>query len=493
MSTAQSAPRRLRDEPLLSTAEAEALRKELNDQEVLIRGYQTENEKLTEKVKMLVREAKEAEQRFYLKHEALVRENQALRSQVLGAGRTGDVSVERAVAAGPEGDAAPGVADTPAVAGVLGDFAAARSQVRIERLEAELATLRHTAKTRETDLRARISQLEAQLGDAQTSLESLQGADPERLKKLEAEHKVAREKYETYIVELEGRVERYAEVQEMLSDAVRSMETQESVIRDLRAALSKAERDVAVLESLHSASDKTAVDGRKGVKPGTATAAASVKRVPADVRRIKDLEREVESLREETQRLVAARQQLMLRSPGLLVSEVVSAPRPVIDDLDYMRHLKQRVRKLERDYETAVEESQHATRTAQDEMKRMQVHYERQIQELEICVADLQAATAEDARQAQRRAEAEAASHIRSHEQGLKPPTTRQSPPQPVERPQHGRETTQWQQQWQTALKRYQPKHHATATSHCTSDSWSSTVLSTTNRHASKTLCSPAN
>nr|KAJ3418108.1 hypothetical protein HK105_000338 [Polyrhizophydium stewartii] len=404
--TSQRAMLRIKSEPSITRAEADALRRELNDQENLIRGYQSENEKLTALVKTLRKDLKEADQRHFLRHEALQRENQTLRAQLGAVKGSGALDVGDGIEA-----AIAGAGMAPKSNG----FTAAKAQVRIEVLEQELASVRHAAQSKEADLRARIQQLEAQLAEASATVDALQGADPEKLKRLEGEFRASREAYEAYIVEIEGKLEMHMENLDLLRDAQRTISRQERAMADMRGEIERLEQTLVGGERRGgTATSASAKDrpGPAGDRSGAAAAAAA-RRMSGDMRRVRELERELEDLRAELER---HRQAASARPTAADVSRV---PRPVVDEGDYVRHLKQRVQRLQKESESASAESQGKIDALEGEIKSMRAQYERRIRELEAAAKDAEMRSAEDVRAARFEAESQAATRIRALEQEL--------------------------------------------------------------------------
>ncbi|KAH9247654.1 hypothetical protein BASA81_014737 [Batrachochytrium salamandrivorans] len=63
---------------------------------------------------------------------------------------------------------------------------------------------------------------------------------------------------------------------------------------------------------------------------------------------------------------------------------MIRVPRPTIEESDYVRHLKQRVKQLQKDHNSAVAEHDRKTLMIRDEVTRLQGQYETRIQELEM-------------------------------------------------------------------------------------------------------------
>ena len=343
------------NEPFISASVAETLRKEMNDQETLIQGYQNENEKLMVQIKMLRKEMREGEQRHFLKQEALVRENLHLKSQ-LGGSSTDLNEI------GPDGQAK---------ASDVTGFSSAKAKVRIEALETELAAVKHKSASKEADLKARIVQLDAQLSEASDELSNLRGADPERLRTLENEMKSKKKQYDAYIAELETKLEWFLERQELWDDNQVVIHNQEALIKDLRRTIEQLEQT-----------------------PGENKLKRSTKASASDLRRVKELETEVRDLKAEKIRKQSIGSKYSLDS-------LVDAARPAISDGEYIKMLKQRIQKQEKDIENAIVASDEKIAALRQEANAVQKHYEGRIAELEISLNDLQTLHSADTKKPQ--------------------------------------------------------------------------------------------
>ncbi|KAJ1332349.1 hypothetical protein BSLG_008653 [Batrachochytrium salamandrivorans] len=413
--SSSSAVLHLKRDSSISRKDADVLRKELDEQETLIRGYQSENEKLTTQVKALRKELKESDQRHDLRQEHLQRENAMLKAQIGSLGGGGGSSssfngrewVDFGMVAATLGNrghhatsSVPGTADMPAlldqqqnpsqnnnadsvVRSSLGaqlsdptHFSSVKAQVRIETLETELASLLHSSHAKEADACARIIHLESRLTEATATLSTLSGADPDKLKTLEAEFHARCGVYEEYIVELESKLEIHMEHSDAAENSQRQIDMHKVIVKDLRGEMERLEGIIVAL-TLDPTAGRHGAAGRKTGGQSSKAIKDIGKQIQADTRRIRALERQVDELRQEKLALEASKH-------ASTVSDMIRVPRPTIEESDYVRHLKQRVKQLQKDHNSAVAEHDRKTLMIRDEVTRLQGQYETRIQELEM-------------------------------------------------------------------------------------------------------------
>ncbi|KAJ1341692.1 hypothetical protein BSLG_003714 [Batrachochytrium salamandrivorans] len=413
--SSSSAVLHLKRDSSISRKDADVLRKELDEQETLIRGYQSENEKLTMQVKALRKELKESDQRHDLRQEHLQRENAMLKAQIGSLGGGGGSSssfngrewVDFGMVAATLGNrghhatsSVPGTADMPAlldqqqnpsqnnnadsvVRSSLGaqlsdptHFSSVKAQVRIETLETELASLLHSSHAKEADACARIIHLESRLTEATATLSTLSGADPDKLKTLEAEFHARCGVYEEYIVELESKLEIHMEHSDAAENSQRQIDMHKVIVKDLRGEMERLEGIIVAL-TLDPTAGRHGAAGRKTGGQSSKAIKDIGKQIQADTRRIRALERQVDELRQEKLALEASKH-------ASTVSDMIRVPRPIIEESDYVRHLKQRVKQLQKDHNSAVAEHDRKTLMIREEVTRLQGQYETRIQELEM-------------------------------------------------------------------------------------------------------------
>ncbi|KAH9247655.1 hypothetical protein BASA81_014738 [Batrachochytrium salamandrivorans] len=328
--SSSSAVLHLKRDSSISRKDADVLRKELDEQETLIRGYQSENEKLTMQVKALRKELKESDQRHDLRQEHLQRENAMLKAQIGSLGGGGGSSssfngrewVDFGMVAATLGNrghhatsSVPGTADMPAlldqqqnpsqnnnadsvVRSSLGaqlsdptHFSSVKAQVRIETLETELASLLHSSHAKEADACARIIHLESRLTEATATLSTLSGADPDKLKTLEAEFHARCGVYEEYIVELESKLEIHMEHSDAAENSQRQIDMHKVIVKDLRGEMERLEGIIVAL-TLDPTAGRHGAAGRKTGGQSSKAIKDIGKQIQADTRRIRALERQ---------------------------------------------------------------------------------------------------------------------------------------------------------------------------------------------------------
>ncbi|KAJ2999957.1 hypothetical protein HDV02_001214 [Globomyces sp. JEL0801] len=226
--------------PSLSVVESERIKKEIVDQEFLIRGYQTENEKLLQQTKELKLSITELEQRHFLKQENLGREISNLKMQL-------ETTVDSE--------------------NTRPNFTSTKEKLKIESLEAELRDLKHTLETTQEDSKLEKEKYLAQLADMGVQLQKISDSEPEQIKKMALEFETQKGHFQDYIFELETKLEWHIGNEEVFNDAQRQLARSEKLMADLNALLDNKFNGI-------------------------------YKRSPTDIRRIKLLESQMEELQE---------------------------------------------------------------------------------------------------------------------------------------------------------------------------------------------------
>ncbi|KAJ3047079.1 hypothetical protein HDU99_009591, partial [Rhizoclosmatium hyalinum] len=242
---------------LATKEEVEKVRKEIEEQETLIKGYQHENEKLTEQLKALKKQHKDQESRSFLRIETLQREIQTLKTQqqLPGGSATGS--------------------------GGSTTFDSVKLAARVDELSAQLVTQDRDFVEKEQALKGEIQKLKAQLGDALKSLEKYQGCSVEEVEAKQQKWAEEKNRLEAFIVELEGRVEKELAVKEMLLE-------QERLRMEARVS------EVVGIEEKKAASGSLTSLG----KTGKSSTNSSKGKLVGDAKRIKELEKLVVELQE---------------------------------------------------------------------------------------------------------------------------------------------------------------------------------------------------
>lgn len=248
-----------------------------------------ENEKLVTQQKELRKQLKESEQVQFIKHETIAREMTILKSQMQAGGDWAST-----------------------------DLTIAKQRARIESLESELSITKHTFAATEEESKLQIIKLEAQLNDTQITLDKLSGADPEHIKNLRVKNALEKEKFNSYIMELEDKLEWALLNQDTERSALIQISRLESENTDLR-------------------SDLESLSKLKNI--------ASIKRQPIDIRRIKDLERKVAHIQQEKS------------ITSLNLNEIMTNVRPGIDGIETIRHFKNRLHSVEQELKVSKTEA----------------------------------------------------------------------------------------------------------------------------------------
>ncbi|ORY48079.1 hypothetical protein BCR33DRAFT_714513 [Rhizoclosmatium globosum] len=331
---------------LATKEEVEKVRKEIEEQETLIKGYQHENEKLTEQLKALKKQHKDQESRSFLRIETLQREIQTLKSQqqLPGGSATGS-----------------GGATT---------FDSVKLAARVDELSAQLVTQDRDFVEKEQALKGEIQKLKAQLGDALKSLEKYQGCSVEEVEAKQQKWAEEKNRLEAFIVELEGRVEKELAVKEMLLE-------QERLRMEARVS------EVVGIEEKKAASGSLTSLG----KSGKSSTKSSKGKLVGDAKRIKELENLVVELQE---KLTRRSQSLTDSLPELLL-----ANRPSIEEATYIKHLKDTIRRLQNEMEVKEASWFSKLEILHNETTELKERYEAKLTELQIRMEETQAASAQ--------------------------------------------------------------------------------------------------
>ncbi|KAI9197126.1 uncharacterized protein BJ171DRAFT_240376 [Polychytrium aggregatum] len=321
-------------------SELAALRRQFEEQEALIAGFQRENEKLDEQVRRLKKKAKETEHQFFLKHEATEREIAHLRQQLHGR----------------ENDA---------------DFGAAKLRVRLEELEHELQHTRRDAEDQREAMKGELVKVRAQLAEANSKLRELTEASPEELDRLRGQLKESKERYEAYIVQLEGKLEAF-------SQSGRLPESHLAGGPELQPWLPSP----ALLESIDDFVAMVETLGLTTQAQRTKIPAASHSSRRTDGKRPgqQQPDRLEQKLAQIKSLVQTARASTSASTSG--GDSAFGLARPAMDQPDYIRRLRERIKQLELDAETTLNEHREVCRQHENKLSRQQVEYEEQLAEL---------------------------------------------------------------------------------------------------------------
>ncbi|KAJ3117246.1 hypothetical protein HDU96_007397 [Phlyctochytrium bullatum] len=323
--------------------EVEKLKKEVLDQENLIRGYQTENEKLSEQNKQLRTQLKESERRFSLRVDALQRG--------LSAPRPGAV----------DGTPLPTGSGSSILPTTLSAGDSARLSVLAEDLERRLIAAQRDAADREASLNGEVAKLRAQLADAQTTINSFRGRSEEEVAAMKSKAEQDRGKLEALVVELESKLEREAQKLEMAYAEVEK--------RDAAMAAMDMSFESGVEMAEGSRRGRAGATSRRGGGMG------QVKRGDPESRRIRELERTVTELQE----------RLMRRNGGKVPAvALLEKPQSIIEEASYVRHLKDKVKRVEAEKDAIEVAWQAKLKALHAEATSLKDQYEKRLKEMQV-------------------------------------------------------------------------------------------------------------
>ncbi|NWR53948.1 CE162 protein, partial [Bucorvus abyssinicus] len=313
------------------------IQKEIEDQEVIIQGYQQENERLYKQMKELQIQNKKNEERMFKENQGLMSELIAIREKVE---KTNNIQSQ-----------------------IVQDSEPSRSQ-RFTELISEL----RAAQKEETKLQEEIRRLkqdkqalEVDLGQAkkERDLAKVQIASISGEKSYE--FKVMEESYKQEITRLKRRLQWYAENQDLLDkDAAR--------LKDAREEIEKLKLEV---EKLRAEAGDQCVQQKKRLQDRA-----------ADAKRIQDLERQIREMEGILKR----------RYPNSLPALIyAAAAAEKTNDLSARTRtvdfLERRIKKLETELEGKDDEAKKSLRAMEQQFQKIKIQYEQRLVELEQLLA----------------------------------------------------------------------------------------------------------
>ncbi|KFV02705.1 hypothetical protein N340_03763, partial [Tauraco erythrolophus] len=313
------------------------IQKEIEDQEVIIQGYQQENERLYKQMKELQIQNKKNEERMFKENQCLMSELIALREKI---------------------------EKTNIQSRIVQDIEPSRNQSFTE-LISEL----RAAQKEETKLQEEIRRLKQ---DKQALAVDLGQAKKERdLAKVQIastsgeksyEFKVMEESYKQEITHLKRRLQWYAENQDLLDkDAAR--------LKDAREEIEKLKLEV--VEKLRAEAGDQCVQQKKRLRDRA-----------ADAKRIQDLERQIREMEGILKR----------RYPNSLPALIyAAAAAEKTNDLSAKTNtvdfLERRIKKLETELEGKDDEAKKSLRAMEQQFQKIKIQYEQRLVELEQLLA----------------------------------------------------------------------------------------------------------
>ncbi|XP_064303756.1 centrosomal protein of 162 kDa isoform X1 [Phalacrocorax carbo] len=312
------------------------IQKEIEDQEVIIQGYQQENERLYKQMKELQIQNKKNEERMFKENQCLMSELIALREKV---------------------------EKTNIQSRIVQDSEPARNQSFTELISELRAAQKEETKLQEEIRRLKQDKqaLEVDLGQAkkERDLAKVQIASTSGEKSYE--FKVMEESYKQEITHLKRRLQWYAENQDLLDkDAAR--------LKDAREEIEKLKLEV---EKLRAEAGHQCVQQKKRL-PERA----------ADAKRIQDLERQIREMEGILKRRYPnSLPALIYAAAAAEKANGLSAKTSTVD------FLERRIKKLETELEGKDDEAKKSLRAMEQQFQKIKIQYEQRLVELEQLLA----------------------------------------------------------------------------------------------------------
>ncbi|XP_042659091.1 centrosomal protein of 162 kDa isoform X2 [Tyto alba] len=312
------------------------IKKEIEDQEVIIQGYQQENEKLYKQMKELQIQNKKNEERMFKENQCLMSEIIALREKVQKTNSQSQIVQ----------DSEPG--RNQSFTELISELRAAQKEEA--KLQEEIRRLKQDKQALEVDL----GQAKKERDIAKVQIASTSGEKS-------YEFKVMEESYKQEITHLKRRLQWYAENQDLLDkDAAR--------LKDAREEIEKLKLEV---EKLRAEAGDQCMQQKKRLRDRA-----------ADAKRIQDLERQIREMEGILKR----------RYPNSLPALIyAAAAAEKTNDLsaksNTVEFLERRIKKLETELEGKDDEAKKSLRAMEQQFQKIKVQYEQRLVELEQLLA----------------------------------------------------------------------------------------------------------
>ncbi|XP_015714422.1 centrosomal protein of 162 kDa isoform X1 [Coturnix japonica] len=313
------------------------IQKEMEDQEVIIQGYQQENERLYKQMKDLQIQNKKNEEQMYKENQCLMSELIALREKVER------INIQSQIVRESE------PARNQSFTELISELRAARKEET--KLREEIRRLKQDKQALELDLGQ--AKKERDLAKVQITSTSSEKS---------YEFKVMEETYKQEILHLKRRLHWYAENQDLLDkDAAR--------LKEAREEIEKLKQEVEKLRA--EAGDHQCVQQKKRLKDRA-----------ADAKRIQDLERQIKEMEGILKR----------RYPNSLPALIyAAAAAEKTNDLSAKTNttdfLERRIKKLETELEGKDDEAKTSLRAMEQQFQKIKMQYEQRLAELEQLLA----------------------------------------------------------------------------------------------------------
>ncbi|XP_064268638.1 centrosomal protein of 162 kDa isoform X1 [Passer domesticus] len=312
------------------------IQKEIEDQEVIIQGYQQENERLYKQMKELQIQNKKNEERMFKENQCLKTELIQLREKV--------EKINNQSRAMQDSEPARNQSFTE----LISELRAAQKEEA--KLQEEIRRLKQDKQALEVDLVQ--AKKERDLAKVQIASASSE---------MSYEFKVMEESYKQEITHLKKRLQWYAENQDLLDkDAAR--------LKDAREEIEKLRLEV---EKLRAEAGDQCVQQKKRLRDRA-----------ADAKRIQDLERQIKEMEGILKR----------RYPNSLPALIFAAAaaektNDISARTNTVEFLERRIKKLETELEGKDDEAKKSLRAMEQQFQKIKIQYEQRLAELEQLLA----------------------------------------------------------------------------------------------------------
>ncbi|KAM9018498.1 centrosomal protein of 162 kDa isoform 4-T5 [Ara ararauna] len=312
------------------------IQKEIADQEVIIQGYQQENEKLYKQMKQLQIQNKKNEEQMFKENQCVMSELIALREKVE------KTNIQARIVQDSE------PARNQSFTELISELRAAQKEET--KLQEEIRRLKQDKQALEVDL----GQAKKERDVAKAQIASISGEKS-------YEFTIKEESYKQEITHLKRKLEWYAENQDLLDkDAAR--------LKDARKEIEKLNLEV---EKLRAEAGDQCVQQKKRLRDRA-----------ADAKRIQDLERQISEMEGILKR----------RYPNSLPALIyAAAAAEKTNDLsakpNTVDFLERRIKKLETELEGKDDEAKKSLRAMEQQFQKVKIQYEQRLVELEQLLA----------------------------------------------------------------------------------------------------------
>ncbi|XP_030345617.1 centrosomal protein of 162 kDa isoform X5 [Strigops habroptila] len=312
------------------------IQKEIADQEVIIQGYQQENEKLYKQMKELQIQNKKNEEQMFKENQCVMSELIALREKVE------KTNIQSQIVQDSE------PARNQSFTELISELRAAQKEET--KLQGEIRRLKQDKQALEVDL----GQAKKERDLAKAQIASISGEKS-------YEFKVKEESYKQEITHLKRKLQWYAENQDLLDkDAGR--------LKDARKEIEKLNLEV---EKLRAEAGDQCVQQKKRLRDRA-----------ADAKRIQDLERQISEMEGILRRRYPnSLPALIYAAAAAEKTNELSAKPNTVD------FLERRIKKLETELEGKDDEAKKSLRAMEQQFQKVKIQYEQRLVELEQLLA----------------------------------------------------------------------------------------------------------